>query len=113
MQQLRREVPSAYLRVLALPIGGPDLRDLRRRAYRPVSLAAACGRETYSALILAETGCGHREEKPVDWDPGMYEMMQLPQQDFRFGFASQCMQRFRIDAVGHEGRTDAMSGNVG
>jgi hypothetical protein len=50
---------------------------------------------------VAETGCGHREEKTVDWNPGMYEMMKLPQQSSWLGFAFQCLQSFRIDAVSH------------
>jgi hypothetical protein len=70
----------------------------------------AAGSESYMASAPVKTGYGHREIKAVQWI--MHEVVKKPEQGARPCLSFEFTQRFGVNPVGHERRTDAVARHV-
>ena len=70
------------------------------------------GRKSHAAAALTKTCCGHGEVKTFLWDAIMHEVVEALQQTARLSLTFQRMKCFRVDAIGHQGRTYAMARDV-
>ena len=72
----------------------------------------AGGRKSHAASALTKTGCGHCEVKTLLRDAIMYEVVEALQQTAWLSLTFQRMKCFRVDAIGHQGRSYTMARDV-
>ena len=72
----------------------------------------AGGRKSHAAAALTKTGGSHGEIKTVLRDAIMYEVVETLQQTAGLSLTIQRMKCFRVDAIGHQGRSYAMARDV-
>src|SRR5215469_128275 len=72
----------------------------------------ACGSKDRTTPAHTETNCSHGEVEAVCREAIVHKIVNVPQQANRTRLAFELMERFGVNAVGHERRTNAMTRHV-
>src|SRR5215471_15264430 len=72
----------------------------------------SCGSKVRTTPAHTETNCSHGEVEAVCREAIVHKIVNVPQQANRTRLAFELMERFGVNAVGHERRTNAMTRHV-